>query len=86
MRLIGALNFYTKYIEKLHINLKPLNDQLNENNLWFWTTEHETSFQNFKNALISDTELTIPNTKHPFLLQSMLHRLDSALSFSIIMK
>ena len=24
MSFIGALNFYTKFIEKLHINLKPL--------------------------------------------------------------
>ena len=34
MSFIGALNFYTKLIEKLHINLKPFYDLLHENTLW----------------------------------------------------
>ena len=31
MSFIGALNFYTKFIGKLHINFKPLTDLLHEN-------------------------------------------------------
>ena len=31
MSFIGALNFYTKFIEKLHINLKQFYDHLYEN-------------------------------------------------------
>ena len=31
MSFIGALNFYTKFIEKLHIIRKPFNDLLHEN-------------------------------------------------------
>ena len=31
MSFIGALNFYTKFFEKLHINLKPFYDLLHEN-------------------------------------------------------
>ena len=31
MSFIGAPNFYTKFIEKLHINLKPFYDLLHEN-------------------------------------------------------
>ena len=31
MSFIGALNFYTKFIEKLHSNLKPFYDFLHEN-------------------------------------------------------
>ena len=65
MSFIGALNFYTKFIEKLHINLKPFYDLLHENTPWKWTDEHETSFQTLKTSL---TELTIPNTKHSFLI------------------
>ena len=34
MSFIGALNFYTKIIEKLHINLKPFYDLLHENTPW----------------------------------------------------
>ena len=66
MSFIGALNFYIKFIEKLHINLKPFYDLLHENDPWKWTDEHETFFQKLKTSLTSDTELTIPNTKHLF--------------------
>ena len=68
MSFIGALNFYTKIIEKLHINLKPFYDLLHENNPWKWTDEHESLFQKLKMSLTSETELTIPNTKHPFFI------------------
>ena len=66
MSFIGALNFYTKFLEKLHINLKPLYDLLRENIPWKWTNEHEQLFQKLKTSLTSETELTKPNTKHPF--------------------
>ena len=34
MGFIGALNFYIKFIEKLHINLKPFYNLLHENTPW----------------------------------------------------
>ena len=34
MSFIGALTFYTRFIEKLHINLKPFQDLLHENTPW----------------------------------------------------
>ena len=76
MSSIGALNFYTKVIEKLNINFKPFYDLLHENTPWKWTDEHESLFQKLKMSLTSDAEFTIPNTKHPFLLQLTLHLLD----------
>ena len=66
---IGALNFCTKLIEKLHINFKPFYDFPYENTRWKWTDEHESLFQKLKISLTSETELTIPNTKHQFSLQ-----------------
>ena len=68
LSFIGALNFYTKFIEKLHLNLKPFYDLLHENTPWKWTDEHESLFQKLKMSLTSETELTIPNTKHPFFI------------------
>ena len=65
---IGALNFYTKFIEKLHINLKPFYDLLHDNTLWKWIDEHERIFQKLKMSPTSETELTIPNLKHPFFI------------------
>ena len=68
MSFIGALNFYTKFIEKLHFNLKPFYDLFHENTSWKRTDEHEILFQKLKMSLASETELTIPNTKHPFFI------------------
>ena len=68
MIFIGALNFYTKFIEKLHINLKPIYNLLHENTPWKWTEDHERLFQTLKTSLTSNTEPTIPNTKHPFFI------------------
>ena len=68
MSFLGALNFYTKFIEKLQINLKPFYDLLHENTPWKWTDEHERHFQKLKLSLTSETELTIPNTKHPLFV------------------
>ena len=82
MSFIGALIFYTKFIENLHINLKPFYDLLHENTSWKWTDEHERLFQKLKMSFFSETELTIPNTKHPFSSQLMLPLLDKALSSS----
>ena len=76
MSFIGALNFYTKFIKKLHINLKPFYDILHENTPWKWTDEHESLFQKLKMSLTSETELTIPKTNTHFSLQLMLHLLD----------
>ena len=42
---IGALNFYTKFLEKLHVNLKPFYNLLHANNPWKWTDEHERLFR-----------------------------------------
>ena len=68
MSFIGALNFYTKFIEKLHINLKPFYDVLHENTPWKWTDEHERLFQKLK------LQYQIQNTH--FSSQLMLPLLD----------
>ena len=68
MSFIDALNFHTKVIEKLHINLKPFYDLLHKNTPRKWTEEHETLFQQLKMSITAETELTTPNTKHPFFI------------------
>ena len=68
MQFLGSVNFYSKFIEKLHINLKPLYTLLHDDIKFQWTPELETIFQNVKNTMTADTELTIPNTKHPFFI------------------
>ena len=69
MQFLGSVNFFfSKFIEKLHINLKPLYTLLHDDIKFQWTPELEKRFHDVKNAMTADTELTIPNTKHPFFI------------------
>ena len=76
MSFIGALNFYTKFIEKLHINHKPFYDLLHENTPGKRTDEHERLFQKLKMSLIlkQNSQYQIRNIH--FSSQSMLLFLD----------
>ena len=69
MSFIGALNFYTKVIEKLHIYL----NRLLENTPWNWTQVHERLFHQLKmlGLQILNLQSQIQNTQ--FLLQLTLH-------------
>ena len=68
MQFLGSVNFYSKFIEKLYINLKPLYTLLHDDVKFQWTPELEKIFQDVENAMTAETELTIPNTKHPFFI------------------
>ena len=68
MQFLGSVNFFSKFIEKLLINLKPLYTLLHDDIKFQWTPELKKIFQDVKNAMTADTELTIPNTKHPFFI------------------
>ena len=68
MQFLGSVNFHTKFIERLQIILKPLYTLLHDDVKLQWTPELEKIVQEFKNAMTAETELTIPNTKHPFFI------------------
>ena len=68
MQFLGSVNFSSKFIEKLHINLKPLYNLLHDDVNFQWTPELEKIFQDIKNTMTAQTELTIPNTKHPLFI------------------
>ena len=50
MSFIGALKFYTKFLEKLHINFKPFYDLLHESTPWKLTDETRNSFSKTQNV------------------------------------
>ena len=68
MQFLGSVNFSSNFIEKLHIDLKPLYTILHDDVKFQWTPEQEKLFQHVKNKMTAETELTIPNTKHPFFI------------------
>ena len=68
MRFIGSRNFYSKFINKLHISLKPFYTLLHDDILFEWTPDLDKLFNQIKLSLSKDAELAIPNTTHPFYI------------------
>ena len=68
MQFLGSVNFFSKFIEKLQIDLKPLNTLLHDDVKFQWTPELQKIFQHVKNKMTAETELTKPNTKHPIFI------------------
>ena len=65
---LGSVNFYSKFVETLQTNLKSLYTLLHDDVKIQWTPELEKIFQDVKNAMTAEIELTIPNTKHPLFI------------------
>ena len=68
MRFIGSMNFYSKFINKLHISLKPFYFLLHDDSSFEWTPDFDKRFNQIKLSLTKDAELAIPNTTHPFYI------------------
>ena len=68
MQFLDSVNYYSKFIGKLHVNLKPLYTLLHDDVKFQWLPELEKIFQDIKNTMTAETELTKPNTKHPFFI------------------
>ena len=48
MQFLGSVNFYSSFVEKLHINLKPLYTFLHDDVKFQWTPELEKYFKTLK--------------------------------------
>ena len=64
MRFIGSMNFYTKFITKLHISLKPFHTLLHDDVSFEWTLVLDKLFNQIKLSLSKEAELAIRNTTH----------------------
>ena len=62
------MNFYSKFINKLHISLKPFYTLLHDDISFEWTSDLDKLFNQIKLSLSKDAELAIPNTTQPFYI------------------
>ena len=72
MKLLGALNSYSKYFPNMHVILAPLYTLLHDDLSFHWNKGHEAVFLQMKQTLTQNCELTLPHTKILFLLWLML--------------
>ena len=62
------MNFYSKFINKLHISLKPIYTLLHDDVSFEWTFDPDNLFNEIELSLSKGAELAIPNTTHPFYI------------------
>ena len=67
-RFIGSMNFYSIFINKLHISLKPFYTLLQDNVSFERTPDLDKLFNQIELSLSKDAELAILNTTHPFYI------------------
>ena len=65
-KLVGVLNFLTKFVYKMHLFLRPFYNILRQKNSFEWTTEHQTRFEEIKKLLAERIINTIPDPNQPF--------------------
>ena len=63
------LNFLSKYVYKMQLYLRPIYNILRQQNIFEWTTEHETRFEEIKNFLTEKISNRIPDANQPFYAQ-----------------
>ena len=63
---LGMLIFLSKYVYKMQLYLRPLYNILRQQNIFEWTTEHQTRFEEIKKLLTEQISNTIPDPNQPF--------------------
>jgi hypothetical protein len=67
MKVLGAMNFYSRFINgALYPMCKPFFTLIKDNTTWEWTDEHEKLLREILALFSSETIRAIPNTKYPF--------------------
>ena len=62
---LETLNFLNKYVYKKQLYLRPFYNILRQQNIFEWTTEHQTRFEEIKKLLTEQISNTIPDPNQP---------------------
>ena len=60
------LNFLSKYVYKRQLYLRPFYNILRQQNIFDWTTEHQTRFEEIQKLLPEQISNTIADPNQPF--------------------
>ena len=63
---LEMLNFLSKYVYKMQLNLRHFYKILRQQNNYEWTTEHQTRFKEIKKLSTKQISNTIPDPNQPF--------------------
>jgi len=67
-RFMGMCSYYRQLVPNFSRIAEPLHALTRLNVPWAWTTEHQESFDELKNALCSGNVMAHPNPQNPYIL------------------
>ena len=67
---MGLAGYYRKFVRHFSIIAKPLTDLLKKDQLFIWTSAHESAFSVLKQALCSTPVLALPDFNLPFHIET----------------
>jgi hypothetical protein len=67
---LGLAGYYRKFVQHFGIIARPLTDLLKKNTVFSWTSEHDTTFQTLKRALIQAPVLALLDFSQPFCVET----------------
>lgn len=65
---LGLASYYRKFIREFAEKAHHLTKLTKKNSSWIWSPEQEKSFDNLKNALVSEPILSYPDFSKPFIV------------------
>ena len=82
---LGIVNYYSKFLPNLSSKLSPLYNLLRKQSRWSWTAQHESAFQQAKNALQQDSLLVHFDPSKPIVLacDASQYGLGAVLSYTM---
>ena len=67
-QFLGLVNFYRRFILNHSKIAVPLNNLFQKGKEFIWAKECQNSFEQLRNALVSDPILALPDMTKPFIL------------------
>jgi hypothetical protein len=67
---LGLAGYYWKFVHHFGIVARPLNDLLQKDTLFVWTTTHDAAFRALKDALSPALVLALPDFSLPFQVET----------------
>ncbi|KAL2248200.1 UNVERIFIED_CONTAM: Transposon Tf2-11 polyprotein [Sesamum indicum] len=67
---LGLANYYQRFVKGYSEIARPLTDLLKKTETWNWTPQFHVTFDNLKEAIVTDPVMALPDMSKPFAVET----------------